>query len=136
MGKLVNVLGVNAFGLVKELNEDYAGTIGALKDLGFTAFEPNLLTIDESPVLQKRTEELMALIGDKVGMNRVLTLTQAKTVIPMIREAGLAVEICHLFHVIMLPDALVEMVPGVIALSKELGIKNFVVRFNLCQVAK
>lgn len=132
METLIKGLGINGYGLGKELTEDLEGTMKRLREMGFTSFEPDLIAIDDNPTLQKWLKELEERIQVKsITPSHVWTLAQMEEYLPMIKGAGLDVRICHLFHVMMHPGALKEMTPGVIRFSQRTGIRYFVVSFML-----
>jgi len=108
-------LGVNSFGLVKELPERLEETLQELRKMGITSLEPDLIAIDRNRTLQRWLSELEAKVpGRNITPKNVWTLDQTEGYLPVIKEAGLGVFACHLFHVMMHPGALKDMVcsPG------------------------
>jgi len=125
-------LGVNSFGLVKELPERLEETLQELRKMGITSLEPDLIAIDRNRTLQRWLSELEAKVpGRNITPKNVWTLDQTEGYLPVIKEAGLGVFACHLFHVMMHPGALKEMLPEVIRFAEQTGIRCYVVSYML-----
>ena len=126
-------LGVNTFGLREELHADLGGTVKKLRDVGYTSLEI-------CGLFDEQNERVAKAIGDmeenggpmaKSANRAAWTAEQAIAYLPRIREGGLLVTSCHLFHPALYDGRLTDMVPKVLRFAETTGITHYVVSYML-----
>lgn len=116
-------IGVNTYGLAKLLNEDFEGTLANLKKTGITTIEPCILFEDGFGPMKERM--MAGLKQAHVDMSFWLFAdTTAK--IKKVKEMGLEVVGAHISLVQFVPGGIEALLPQLIQLAKECGLKYYV----------
>jgi sugar phosphate isomerase/epimerase len=123
-------IGIQLFGLGKELGEDLEGTLQKLKDIGYEAVELAVLFGANIPKVREAVKEVEKRFGIPLPAS-VWNPSQALKNMDILSKKSLAVSSCHIFCVAAYEGMLIDVLPEVIEFSKITGIKNYVVSYML-----
>lgn len=122
-------IGVNTFGISKQLREDFYGTLRAIWKAGATAIEPMVLFAGKEGSVMEKVASYSTARMDIAG--GIWTLPAAREKFPLIRAAGFEIRSVHMVG----PGWKKPYIEDAVAFAKEQKFSYYVVSFNEASVA-
>lgn len=118
-------IGVQLFGLKKEMGEDVYQTLRKIKDIGFNAVETAIIFNDRSGKLKKRAEEIAEIFGQPLPKS-VWRQADATKYMDYAVSIGLQITSCHVFFADAYDGITEEIKPALLDFANKYGIKEYV----------
>lgn len=119
----MNQIGINTFGLKELLHDDFAGTVHALREIGFSSIEPMVVFPEASGMEPNRMEERLRTAGQDGAFWVSQTARQR---IRWLRGEGFSVRGAQLGLVGMVPGGLDAVLPHALRFSQACGLSYLV----------
>ncbi|MCI2069602.1 MAG: TIM barrel protein [Bacilli bacterium] len=120
-------IGINSFGLAKNLTSDFRGTLKSLKEAGVNYLEPCLVFDKEMGLLGHLISSGLKKRGLSGG---IFMEDEAQDKIRLVRESGINVLSAHLFLTALKPETLSKIADKAIIFAKENKIEAYVLSFG------
>lgn len=118
-------IGVQLFGLKKEMEEDVYQTLHKIKDIGFDAVETAVIFDDRSGKVKKRAEEIAEMMGQPLPKS-VWMQEDATKYMDYAVSIGLQITSCQVFFADAYDGMAEEIKPTLLDFANKYGIKEYV----------